>query len=427
MREDSHGRTGVAESGVANHLCAEQPQVVARGMPVADCVRRLWNCVLSWATKFVSGRFWKLKVLLLSVAFSVLCGGGLDLSHLKDGYFLAYAEKVEHPLLDLSKEYEPGSHQAKMNYRLTVPVLLHPLRLSRWQVLHVALPVLTIVSVCLIILLSAVLTFQLTADRVSSLFMALYACSTYMGSFSFILAFDAFTMAQVLLAMLPGLNWGTRAALACSASFTDERGLMACCLVIAAEFCLIAPPGRASVLNKRSLAIVAGLAAYWLGRLAIVHWTGLPSPIKGVGPGNFVRHIRFWHAGIWFALAGGWLLFALAVVVAHQQGRKMRLLLLFTFLLMMFGACFANGDIMRTTGYAFPLAFVSLAVVAPNEAENRIRLYCFLAFCISAIGGAYNIFLDEITWFEPLPIALLDRVAQDLYYLFRVYLFGGMP
>ena len=164
-------------------------------------------------------------------------------------------------------------------------------------------------------------------------------------------------------------------------------------------------------------------------RFAIAHWTGLPAPIKGVGPGSFVRHIRFWNAGIWFALGGGWLLFISAFLAACDRGRRYLLLLLVVFLVAMFGACFANGDIVRTTSYALPLAFVSLGSIALNLNENvpRIRLYCFLAFSISAVGGSYNVYLDKITWFEPLPIALFDRFALDAYYLFRMRFFGGMP
>ncbi|HMJ90490.1 MAG TPA: hypothetical protein VK530_11780 [Candidatus Acidoferrum sp.] len=394
---------------------------------VTDHLRHRWNIILAWAEGFVSSRFWMVKVTVLGVAFSILCSGGIDFYNLKHGYYGGYYKKIQHPLTDMSKAYEAGTHEAKLNYRLTVPVLLHPLNLSEYQALRWALPIVTIVGVCLLIYFSCLVTFQITGDRVTSLFMTLFVSSTYLGSFGFILCYDAITMAQVILALAPRIPAFVRAALVFSASFTDERGFMAVGLILIGDFCLLEQKGLRSMFTRRSMALLAGMASYWLARLVLVRWSDLPSPIKGVGPGTFVHHIEHWHPGIWFALEGGWLLAGLAVLLVWQERRRLRAFLFIATLIAMFAFCFANGDLVRTTSYALPLAFTTLWAVAGNDHLRITRKYCFFAFFISAIGGNYNVYLNEITWFLPLPVALINQAAFDLYYIFRIYAFGEMP
>jgi hypothetical protein len=398
------------------------------GQPVSQCLKRQIDRILAWAAQFAASPFWVLKAVLLSIAFSVLCASGIDIARLKEGYPPSYYQKVEHPLLDMTHLYEPGSHEEKLNYRLTVPVLLHPLKLPENLVLRVVLPAITIFGVCCVILFSCLVAYRITGDRVTSLFIALNAGSNYAGSFACIGFYDSIALAQVTLAMLPGIHPAALGFLVFSASFTDERAFAACGLLLAREFCVSANIAKLSqVLNKRVLAIVFGMASYWLVRLLLIYGYGLNSTRKGIGPGTFVSHIQFWHPGTWFALKGGWFLFFLAVVALwqHRQWIKISIFMLVTAVVVGFG--FMVGDLLRSTSYVYPVVFIALAIICKNEGKEMVRRYCLLAFIISAVAGSYNIFLGEITWFMPLPVMVINKLAHILYGIFRLKVFHGMP
>lgn len=398
------------------------------GSLLSQCLKRQIDRVLAWATNFAASPFWVLKVVLLSIAFSVLCASGIDIARLKEGYPPSYYQKVEHPLLDMTHLYEPGSHEEKLNYRLTVPVLLHPLKLPEKLVLRVVLPALTIFGVCCVILFSCLVAFRITGDRVTSLFIALNAGSSYVGSFACIGFYDSIALAQVILAMLPGLNPAALGLLVFSASFTDERAFAACGLLLARELCVSANFAKLSqVLTPRAVAIVFGLITYWLVRMLLIYGYGLNSTRKGIGPGTFVSHIQFWHPGTWFALKGGWFLFFLAVVAMwqHRQWIKIWILILVTTVVLGFG--FMVGDLLRSTSYVYPVVFIALAIICQNEGKEMVRRYCFFAFIISAVAGSYNIFLGEITWFMPLPVMVINKLAHIIYGIFRAKVLHGMP
>lgn len=182
------------------------------------CRCRLWaeRC-LGWAESFTSGRWWHLKAAILCVAFSILVMGGFRIQPFME----CYNEKIEHPLKDLTRYYPLDSHEAKLNYRLTVPVILHLLRLhSQW-----VMPAATILAITAVLYLSCLVAFQITSSRVVALFVGLGVASTYAGSYGFIqVGYDAMTLALVVCAALVRIPWYLRGILVFAACFADERG-----------------------------------------------------------------------------------------------------------------------------------------------------------------------------------------------------------
>ena len=85
------------------------------------------------------------------------------------------------------------------------------------------------------------------------------------------------------------------------------------------------------------------------------------------------------------------------------------------------------GDVMRSTIYIFPLLFICLEIVHRNEKLPWLRTYCLIAFLISALGGNYNVYLDKITWFQPLLIHWMQSLGQALYDCIYSFLPHTMP
>jgi disulfide bond formation protein DsbB len=69
------------------------------------------------------------------------------------------------------------------------------------------------------------------------------------------------------------------------------------------------------------------------------------------------------------------------------------------------------------SAYFFPAFLVALLIVAKREEPRVLRIYCFLAFVISALGGNYYIAGDKAIWMMPLPVKLFEemcRIVQQL-------------
>jgi hypothetical protein len=397
----------------------EGPAALAIQPPVSELVKRLVRGVINRAETLVAGRGWMFRVLWIGVFFSIFLGGGIDLHALKsdndqtgNGYPDAYYRKIEHPLLSTVKISPVGSHERSIDYRLTVPVILHVLGIrGMWT-----LPILTICAITGNILIACLFAFQVTRDRVCALFVALGVAATHTGSFEVIGYYDAIAVLQLALAMLPATPALLRGFLVFTAAFTDERALVAAGLLLTYE-CTTEPAAAAGRRGfpAGATAILAGMLVYCLARTALSHWTSLTSPRVGTGPIAFLAHIRFWHPAVWFSLKGGWLLVALAMLALWQRRQLFALRLFVVAIAAVLVGALMVGDVMRSATFVYPAVLVALAILARNETPAMLRVYCLAAFVISALGGDYNIVLEKITWFMPFPVQMLDLAGHLLY------------
>ena len=388
----------------------ETASVSNAGNSRADLIRNLCQVwltkLVTWAENFTAGRLWVAKSTVLCILFTLVIAGGFGFETFRDGYFDAYYEKIQHPLQDLTLTYPAGSHEAKLNARLTVPVVLHVLGLhARW-----VLPALTISAVVAILFLSCLLAFQITGNRVVALFVALEVSSTYTGSFGWIMAYDAVALTLVACLLLAQIPWYLRGILVFAAAFTDERGLIASLFV----FPFLAAKentGWRKSINRDNVACAAAVVLYFIARLWLQYGVGMNSTLKGVGPGSFAGNVGYWHAGLWFALEGGWLFVILALLSLLVRKQYVRLVL---FLIPTFGllaGSFMNGDVLRSTAYLFPALFLSLQILREHETDRTLVLYTLVALFASVIAGNYNIYVGKITWFMPVPVYLFNKLC----------------
>jgi hypothetical protein len=313
----------------------------------------------------------------------------------------------------VAKIYGINSHDANINFRLTVPVLLHLAGIHNYW----SLPILTVLAICSILVTSCILAYRITGDRVCACFIVLNVSATYVGSFGFIWYYDAIAICQLTLASLPGMSWWGRGILIFTASFTDERAFVASIFLMAGSFFFSG--NRQNIFtrfrNPNFLAIVAGMLCYGIVRLTLVKYAGLSQVTGGIGPGTLLSNFRFLHAAIWFSLEGGWLFYLLAIGVLFIRRQFLEGTTLVLASLCFLGFALMIGDVLRSTIYIFPLLFICLNVVRQNETLPVFRIYCLLAFLISALGGNYNVYLEKITWFQPLLIHWLQSGAHVLY------------
>jgi hypothetical protein len=383
--------------------------------PLAVCLHRILERVMARAERFVCGRWWLARTLLVSVLFSILFSGGLDLFGVRGmRYTPGYFDKIESPLLDVARFRPHSGNDINLNFRLTVPLLLHFLHgQSHW-----ALPALTMTAIAANILLAGLFAWRVTGgDRVCGLFLGLNVASTFAGSFGFIAFYDAIARAQLMLAMLPGISPLLRGALVFTAAFTDERALIASGLLLVQGVC---PPDSPENLRKRFaspsfLSVLAAMVCYAAARIILMRWAELSSPTSSNGPGMFVRHMDFLHPVVWFSLEGGWLFVALACLAMFRGEQRKTLALFMMAIVGMLGFALMIGDVMRSACYVIPALLVAFSVVKENDSLPNLRFYSLLAFLISVLGGNYDVFLDQITWFKPLSVDLFARLAGHMY------------
>ena len=381
---------------------------------VSHLLKKKCDWIISQAEQFTGGKIWWVKVFILCATFSIFFSGGLDFGLAdRGGYPESYFQKIAHPLLDVTKIYGLNSHDANINFRLTVPVLLHLAGIHhRWS-----LPILTVLAIGSILIISCLVAQRITQDRVCALFIALNVSATYVGSFGFIWYYDAIAICQLALASLPGMTWWGRGILVFTASFTDERAFVASGLLLAGNFFFSRDESKlfTRFRNPNFLAIAGGMLAYGLGRLALMKYAGLSSPTGGTGPGFFVSNFDFLHPSVWFSLEGGWLFYLLAVGVLFARRKLLEGAALVLASLCFLGFALMIGDVLRSTVYVFPLLFICLKVVCQKETLPTLRIYCLLAFLISALGGNYNVYLSKIVWTKPLVILWLQSGTRILY------------
>jgi hypothetical protein len=344
------------------------------------------------AEVFVSGRFWILEVCFLAVLFSTLFTAGADeiIYDTRVKYDQGYFMKIEHPLADMSKTFEPGTHDAKLNFRLTVPVILHclPVPYKDWWFL----PGLTICAVCGLLALCCVFTYRVTRDRVCGLWVTLGVASTYIGTFYTTRYYDAIALFQLLLAMLPCLHWSVRGLLVFTATFTDERAFVAAPLLLFAETGV--PPKNvwSRFTQPSSLAVIGGMGVYYLCRLLLGKYAGLRTPTEGADLSTLVWNARYWHSGAWFALGGGWLLVGLSMLSRWRAGQKLDLILFTGAIAATIFVGLMVEDVVRSTAYALPAVLVALSVLGRRETTARLRAFCLAAFALSLVAGDFGIF-----------------------------------
>jgi len=373
------------------------------------------------AEVFVSGPYWIVEVCLLAMLFSVLVAGVEKeiLYDMRVKYDNGYFVKIEHPLSDVSKDFGASTHEAKLNFRLTVPVVLHwlPIRVVRdWWFL----PGLTGCAICGILAACGLFTYRVTGDRVCGFWMVLGVASTYIGTFYTTRYYDAIALFQLLLAMLPGVHWSARGLLVFTAAFTDERAFVAAPLLLFANRADQPRNVWGRMTQPSSLAVIGGMVAYYIGRLLLAKYAGLVSVMDGVGLRTVALNARYWHEGVWFALGGGWLLVGLCMLSLWQEGQKLELGMFACAVAAPILVGFMVLDIVRSTAYALPAVLVALTVLRRHETTARLRAFCLAAFVLSVVAGDFGIFRNP--WHSPpLVVKWLSAALQ------AVLPGGGIP
>lgn len=315
-------------------------------------------------------------------------------------------EQTREPFVQ--KSYWAGSHDAKLAFRLTPPLIGKVLGLNRNGYL-----LLQISFFAMFFFLLTRTLLSLTSDIVSTAYLSLGFATTFVGSVlvsDYRGLFDGIAYTFMLMAMCwrnPLLIF----AAAFLASFTDERALVAMPLIL---LYLIVRESNIKELDLKFLikgdryswAVAASCIAYTVCRLLLAQIFGLKTNSADEHIWLIGKQIDSWAIGLWTGLEGFWLVIIAAGMILLLTKRYAALLATGVAALMVFLVAANVLDITRSMAYMFPLAILSVCIIEKTEKKHANYLY-FAAMIISALPS-YNIVEEStFTMFHPLLVQIL--------------------
>jgi len=313
--------------------------------------------------------------------------------------------KVDDPLLDTGRTFPPESHESKLTFRLTVPVLAHVLRLRLTGTMIVF-------GLAGIALLYSVLKIAhlATGSRKVALFVSLATACTWPGLAAFHELrggyYDAFALCLLLLALSASSPLST-AMLVFLAAWTDERALIASPFI--AFFAMTKDSnGLRSFLLGKPGAVVAAFVAYAGTRAYLTAAHSLVFTTGGVGPAVLRQQLNVIPLGIWTGLGGGWLIVGRSFLELWGQKRGVLTAGFLSLLGLMIIGSLSVIDVTRSMAYCLPAVLVGLRVLSQSQPAKNIERLAALSAAVSFIAPTYYIEGSMGRWWlYPLPVQLV--------------------
>ena len=321
--------------------------------------------------------YWKATVVLVIVMLALLRSvpayEALNTSFVKATWQAAQV-KFDHPLTDMAKAFPPASHEAKLTYRITVPLVVYVFRLGPRQVLamNAALGV-------LLLYLVLGLAHRITGDRVVAVMVCVAVACCWPGQTAFHEYrggyYDVLALCLLLLAMSARTPMAV-ASWTFLAGWTDERALIALPLL------LLAGADR----RRREAMFNAGAVSLLLRALLATFYS---TPGAGVGPAVFVSQMATVPLGLWTGLGGGWILVVWSLFSLQHP------VVLATAVGLLAGVAAMVVGITRSAAYCLPAVFVALAILKHHP---RLRAVAVLAACVSVVLPSFYVEGLSVYW-----------------------------
>ncbi|RZJ58491.1 MAG: hypothetical protein EOO55_00435 [Hymenobacter sp.] len=335
-----------------------------------------------WVSTFTQGPRWRLK----TIGLCFVCVLVFQFPELQFLYHYAvthtepndtyaiFAQQVADPWSNHSTEAD--SHESKMIFRLTVPLVARLFHLNVFGVL--ALQV-----VLGLVMLWALLTLieRLTQDRPTALLLVVGVCFTYYGG-AFLhdvyCLFDPFGYALLVLMLLNRRPWALY-LLSVAGCFVDERVLVASLLVVLWHSLRATgdavPTVRRPAVSWAAAAIVGGWLTYGALRLWLAAHYALPTNSGELGLKVLKISMKRHGMALGFitSIESYWVLVLLALVLLIKHRQWLLAIVMVGAFLPIAAGSFLVHDITRSLAYSFPVVLVALVVLARYLTRDSLR------------------------------------------------------
>lgn len=304
--------------------------------------------------------------------------------------------KIDHPFADMGVLFPPDTHESKLTYRLTVPLLAHVLRFGRNGLI-----VVSAAAGVLLLYLILSLGFSLTGSRKTAIFVCLAVACSWAGESAFHEVrggyYDAIAVCLLILSMST-----TRPFLIGSfvflAGWTDERALLASSFVF-----LFWWLGN-RLMSPRPAAVVAAWAAYLATRACLtIAFSLTPVTTVGVGPALLAQQFFLLPLALWSGLAGTWLPLAYSLSALIREKRLAAAASSAFFLVLVIVGAMSVIDVTRSMAYCLPALITTLRYSGGRQNSTLQRVAISGGVLSFLVPGCYLEGIAGFWWLHPLP------------------------
>lgn len=373
---------------------------------IVNYLFHIYQIFLNKIEKFTARKNWQLELTILipiiALFFSFPSYERLFTENMVN--WNALFQQAAHPFENAN--YDPVSHQAKMTFRLFVPLLV---RLFHLNVIGVILLEILFGIATVYLFIKAIL--KITKDKVTAVILTLAFSSTAIckNPFNDIVGF--FDGIALFFLVIP-IVFTNPIAIFCavfSAAWIDERSLIASTLIFI--WILITKNNYSK--TTQIIALFTAWIAYVLTRFFLIHYFHLVTHTGAVGLDILLNQLNNAPLGIWTGLEGFWLLVILSFIVLLKQDKKAIASLFLVGMSVIILVALSVSDITRSMIYLFPSIFLALSIISSVENEKNLRyiatfvlLLCMLLPQLTV--GGYNL----VNWQFPLPLQMLRYLTQ---------------
>ena len=384
----------------------------SNGFSVANSIFiSLGNRVIHWLEKIATQKNWLLLTALLCTTLSLFLSFPQkeiifsDYTNVPE--VVGLKQKFATPFSNI--DVPQGSHQSKLTYRLTVPVLAHYTKTSFefWKCIE-------ILCGALMFYIAAALAYRLlNKNRVNAILTALLLSVIFAGTTSFIEFRGTFDGLAIFL-LICGCYFTNPIFLfliTLSASFCDERALIASAFMVLFHSDIKTPLKSQifALFNKKTIPIYIAWGIYFYIRFVVLKY--MTFDMHGIHLRVPFEQRHNLCNGLWSAFEGGWLIILCALLVGFSRKKIWyNLAWCFTMTVSVIVAFFVI-DITRSMAYLTPCLFIALKQLGNNPSskdESYTQTYLLIAFIISLVWPSIFFGGNEAWWFAPpLPLSVL--------------------
>jgi hypothetical protein len=371
-------------------------------------------------SKTLDTKYWKFRVLLLCV-FSIFVFSFPyykritdELQQKPDRYLKWQQLKAQaaHPFTQI--DAPPNSHQAKLTFRLTMPLLL--------RVLHYNIVYFYLFQAFLgIIFFWLLLNFfyKQLQDKILTSLLAFGIANIYTGASFFVdtlASCDPFAYFFLFVALAYRQPFSIFLMVQLAA-WTDERGLIASCFVYLfwwLQSYKIDEKNNFITLfrfDSALLAIIGSWLTYIGLRLSLTYFLGLHTPIGNAGFEAFLENIKLTGLGVWTALEGFWFL-ALVLFIVLLYTREFILLgLLWVATFVVSLVAIMVYDITRSISYVYLLLPIANSILQNRIGKDELKTVLLVSTFISFLFPLYFV-KQNVTYMEPIYLRVIEILAK---------------
>jgi hypothetical protein len=346
----------------------------------------------------LSGPLWKVKallaVLVLSLFRSFPSYEALQTLFVESTWSHTFLQ-IDNLICDMGRLFPPGSHESKMTFRLTVPLLARLLGLNETGTL-----ILSAIAGIVLLYVSLALLDKITTSKESALFIGLAIACAWAGQTGFHELrggfYDAVALCLLLLAMASDspMIAGVCAFLA---AWTDERALIAGAFVILLS---IAVHERA-----KTIAVLIAWCCYAVVRLWMTAHYSLAVATGNVGFDVLAQQIRLIPLGVWSGLGGCWIIVCCGIAAAARQHRYTMTAAFCALLAATIASALMVLDVTRSMAYCLPAVFVATYLLKDAPWLKRLALWSGI---VSFFVPTWYVQGNAMLWYiYPLPLQVV--------------------